>query len=386
MKTRFNSSQVFSKSDEVLPNHLLVVHVRVRGKFCSIMSFPKIPEPDIVLAFMEGINVVDRNGCDIFSVPKLLGGVMSTPAYVDSETITQADGAQSSRVPVPLPDDTYVAVRQAYEEFEASNPLVTRTISSHSSASSDFTAPLSPDHPLTQASPTRVSFYYRTVHMAETPSPSSSLTLPIRKRYRGTSELILDTEIEDESSDLDVEGEGSKDESPGLDDEGHGLKDKGPGSDDEDDEATPKDQQHAVLVRDTVMDEPLGLRYGALKRCVLALREGSVPSTFEFQTTPTVTISVDEDKFLEVRAQLELHKSILYDHMQRLDALPPTLFKGYDRDLRELYTRSGARKNHDLRRQIAEERRDRLELTDHVAKIERRQESGGSSRLYEILD
>ncbi|GJZ42083.1 hypothetical protein Tco_0588969, partial [Tanacetum coccineum] len=39
--------------------------------------------------------------------------VMSTPAYVDSETITQADGAQSSRVPVPLPDEPNVVVRQA---------------------------------------------------------------------------------------------------------------------------------------------------------------------------------------------------------------------------------------------------------------------------------
>ncbi|GKA80081.1 hypothetical protein Tco_0786677 [Tanacetum coccineum] len=38
--------------------------------------------------------------------------VMSTPAYVDSETITQAVKAQSSRVLVPLPDDPYVAVRQ----------------------------------------------------------------------------------------------------------------------------------------------------------------------------------------------------------------------------------------------------------------------------------
>ncbi|GKC67233.1 hypothetical protein Tco_1099831, partial [Tanacetum coccineum] len=38
---------------------------------------------------------------------------ISTLTYVDSETITQADGAQSSRVPVPLPDDPYVAVRQA---------------------------------------------------------------------------------------------------------------------------------------------------------------------------------------------------------------------------------------------------------------------------------
>nr|GFC34497.1 hypothetical protein [Tanacetum cinerariifolium] len=38
---------------------------------------------------------------------------MSTPAYVDSETITQANRAQSSRVPVPLPNDPYVAFRHA---------------------------------------------------------------------------------------------------------------------------------------------------------------------------------------------------------------------------------------------------------------------------------
>ncbi|GJS17440.1 hypothetical protein Tco_0411912 [Tanacetum coccineum] len=111
--------------------------------------------------------------------------VMSTPTYVDSETITQADGAQSSRVPVPLPDDPYVAVRQTQlvntdtesdpeeapskaeelqslgsrvplmgEEFEAVEPSGTRNDSSHSSASSDSTAPLSPDHPLTHVSPT----------------------------------------------------------------------------------------------------------------------------------------------------------------------------------------------------------------------------------------
>ncbi|GJZ79736.1 hypothetical protein Tco_0644573 [Tanacetum coccineum] len=85
--------------------------------------------------------------------------------------------------------------------------------------------------------------------------------------------------------------------------------------------------------------------------------------------------------------------------------LPPTLFEGYDRDLRELYTSaiwrpvlalkawSGQtdaqraalwhaiydiqRENHNLRRQLAEERRERLELTDHVARMERIQEFGG---------
>ncbi|GJV78120.1 hypothetical protein Tco_1509704 [Tanacetum coccineum] len=108
MKICFISSQVFIKSDEVLPNHLLAAPVRVKGKIHSIMSFPEIPgvlnnlaisrmfrkcsiassvtlpekvflpllvsyydlEPDIVLVFIEGINIVDCDGCDIFSVLK----------------------------------------------------------------------------------------------------------------------------------------------------------------------------------------------------------------------------------------------------------------------------------------------------------------------------
>ncbi|GJW51584.1 hypothetical protein Tco_0092935 [Tanacetum coccineum] len=40
------------------------------------------------------------------------------------------------------------------EEFEASDPSGTRTVSSHSLVSSDSTASLSPDHPLTHVSPT----------------------------------------------------------------------------------------------------------------------------------------------------------------------------------------------------------------------------------------
>ncbi|GJZ02738.1 hypothetical protein Tco_0520699 [Tanacetum coccineum] len=116
--------------------------------------------------------------------------------------------------------------------------------------------------------------------------------------------------------------------------------------------------------------------------------------------TPTATILVDEDQFLEVGAQLELYGSILHDHTQRLDALPPTLIADIDRDMRELYTRSGVRPllaleawacqtdaqraalwhaiydtqraNHDLRMQLAKEMLEQLELADHVARIERR--------------
>ncbi|GKC79870.1 hypothetical protein Tco_1130644 [Tanacetum coccineum] len=390
---------------------------------------------------------------------------MSTQAHIDPETISQTDGARSSRVPIPLLDDPYMAVRQieipqplpiapspipplydiylivrqthtpdaidtesepkeapletnkfkplaarttppsldhtpissdltpvlplTNEEFEASEPSDTRTTSSHSTASSDFTTPLYLDHPLTQTShtPTRVSYYRSTTRMAvrtqptlspgmsariakaaalspssfrkryrssyEIPSPSSSLTLPIRKRYRGKLELVEDTK--DESLDSDTEREGLENEGPGAEEE----------------EAAPEGPQQAVPVVDTTVDEPSGLGYGALRRHELALVEGSMPSTFEIgessrsvleqqrvEETPaprspvratwvdpvdgiiytdiTIIITLSQSSYhssfhqydypcshmswcveeviLEVGAQLELHRSILHDH------------------------------------------------------------------------
>ncbi|GKF01161.1 hypothetical protein Tco_0028084, partial [Tanacetum coccineum] len=201
--------------------------------------------------------------------------------------------------PTPPSDNPYL-IR---EEFEDSKPSDTKITSSYSTASSDSTTPLSLDHPLSQTSPasTRVSYYRSTAHMAvhtqptlspgmpariaeaaalspslfrkryrssyETPSPSLSLTLPIRKRYQGISELIEDTK--DESSDSDTDGEGSEDVGPGLEEE----EDK--------EEATPEGQQQTVLVVDTAADEPLGLGYRALRRHEFALGEGSMLSTFE---------------------------------------------------------------------------------------------------------
>ncbi|GJY17722.1 hypothetical protein Tco_0389213, partial [Tanacetum coccineum] len=382
--------------------------------------------------------------------------------------------------------DTESDPEEAPSEAEESQPLV----------SSDSIALLSPDHPLTHIlptpTPTRVPFHRRTARMYmrtqptlspgmsariaeagslstssfrkryissyEIPSPSSSSTLLVRKRYR-----------ERDSQGLDEEGQG-------LDDEGQGLEDEGPGIEEEE-EAAPEGQQQALLVVDTAVSEPLGLGYWAARRRALESTEEITPSTYEVGqssksvpeqegaeqvsayrqptlvtwvdledgrvytgiptyippatpvltppslewsfgslpvspsspvvsspiaspvATPAATISVDEDQFLEAGTQLELHGSILHDHMQRLDALPPALFKDYDRDLRELYTRSrtvrdeifsqryrfrslereherATRENHDLRRQLAEETREQLELTDRVVRMERRHESG----------
>ncbi|GKA20837.1 hypothetical protein Tco_0700826 [Tanacetum coccineum] len=65
---------------------------------------------------------------------------MSTLAYFDSEVEEFQPLVSRS----PITD----------EEFKVSEPSDTRITLSHSSASSDSTAPLLPDHPLTHASPT----------------------------------------------------------------------------------------------------------------------------------------------------------------------------------------------------------------------------------------
>ncbi|GKF38124.1 hypothetical protein Tco_0118185, partial [Tanacetum coccineum] len=133
-------------------------------------------------------------------------------------------------------------------------------------------------------------------------SSSSSPSLLGQKRYKGTSELILDTDSEgdelgeedtkedeeDKSSDaddereiqgLDDEGHGLGDEDHGLSDESHGLEDEGLGLDEE--EVVPEGQQQAVQVVEAAASEPLGLGYGALRRRELAVEEDQVPSTFK---------------------------------------------------------------------------------------------------------
>ncbi|GJR77504.1 hypothetical protein Tco_0089869 [Tanacetum coccineum] len=263
------------------------------------------------------------------------------------------------------------------EEFEASDPSGTRTVSSHSTVSSNSTTPLSPDHILTHVSttptPTRVSFHH-------TDSKGDEL-----------GEVDTKEDEDDESSDADEERKNY-----GLDDKGQGLEDEGPGMEEE--EATPKGQQQAVLVFDTAASEPLGLGYGAARSRTLESIEEITPSTYEtppspewslgslpvspsspvvpspiasLVATPTATISIDEDQFLEVGAQLELHGSqerleTRSSRRGQTDAQRAALWHAiYDIQ----------RENHDLRMQLSEKRRERLELADRVAWIERRQES-----------
>nr|GFB12845.1 hypothetical protein [Tanacetum cinerariifolium] len=376
---------------------------------------------------------------------------------------TQANGAQSSRVPVPLPADSYETIRQAYfigtdtesEPFEgeARTPESPHTVapptchveesegsgmSGVRSTSSDSTASLSPNHPLTHTTPILDSILRRTARMVMRVHPvmspglstgmenvaamsdsafrkrfrssydsSPSSTLLVRKRYRGTSELILGTNSEEdeeleESSDSDSENEDVEDKGPikddedhtvedeglaagvkglDVDDESYGLNDESRGVDDEshgsDDESYRSERESAFrqLTLTTWTDPEDGMVYidvlvyppPAPPVQTLPLPEwtsGSLPiSPSPFivpslvsspmisltvpshiaspMATSTAILGVDQDKFIEVGAQLELYRGILQDHTQRLDAMPPTLFAEIIKGVRELYTRSG---------------------------------------------
>ncbi|GJT18047.1 hypothetical protein Tco_0876753 [Tanacetum coccineum] len=327
---------------------------------------------------------------------------MGTPTlFVDPEFSTQVDGAQSSRVPVPLPE----AIRQAYlvgtdtksEPFE--DPVETEA------PKSPYT--VAPPTSLPDCTPpTLVSILRRTARIvvrvlpamsrAHLPcSPSSSPPdLPSRKRYQGTSELVEDDEEEedDEEGD-DVEEDEKMEECSDSDSVSEDTEDEGG------DESVPEGQPRAAAVVETAVGEPLGLGYEALRHQEIALEEGRMPSVFEVdiedgivyidvpaypplappaQTppspewssgslpifpspsivpspisspmipltvpSPAASPAMTETKgFLtELEARVKIQEGLIHDHTVRLEELSPALSEMYDRDIGVLFTRSGA--------------------------------------------
>ncbi|GJU90646.1 hypothetical protein Tco_1303069 [Tanacetum coccineum] len=183
---------------------------------------------------------------------------MSTLVFVDPEISTQADGAQSPRVPVPFPEDPYEAIRQAYlvgtdTESEPFEDLV------------EIKAP-------------------KTARMAVRvpPAMSSGLSASIAE---GTSELVEDDKEEDDeieessysdsvSEDAKDEGPTAEDEDPAAGDEGLTVGDEGPGIGVESlrlggDEAVPEGQQRAAPVVKTAMESERPERVSALMQPTL---------------------------------------------------------------------------------------------------------------------
>ncbi|GJU99641.1 hypothetical protein Tco_1328912 [Tanacetum coccineum] len=237
-----------------------------------------------------------------------------------------------------------------------------------------------------------------------------------------------DPAVENEGLIAGVEGPDIDDEGYGVDDESHGRDDESRGIDDE---------------GYSIESGGLRLGYGALRRRELALEEGDVYSTFEVgqgsgsapesekpERTPplpewtsgslpispshsdvpshvsspiipltipspaTTPTTVEAKGFLtELGAQVEMQGGLIRDHAVRLEELSPALFERYDRDIGELFTRSGAvmeeiffkryrfrsLEYEQERVALAEERRARLELAKDVDGMRRGQEPRGGA-------
>ncbi|GJT32729.1 ribonuclease H-like domain-containing protein [Tanacetum coccineum] len=260
------------------------------------------------------------------------------------------------------------------EEFEASEPSDTRIISSHSTTSSDSTTPLSPDPPLTQTAPTPTLslplYYRRTTHMAVRTQPTLSpgflarlteaMTLSLssfRKRYRSSYETPSSSSSPAPSPTLLIRKrhlglgyeaarrralELVEEIAPSTFEVGQGSRSV------PDQQVADETPTSRILVCTTWIDPEDGTVYLDIEIDPRSCAPVQTPSSPEWSsgslpispafltvpspiaspvTTPAATIAVDEDEFLDVGTQLELHEIILHDHTQRLDALPPALFE-----------------------------------------------------------
>ncbi|GKF91702.1 hypothetical protein Tco_0275403 [Tanacetum coccineum] len=128
---------------------------------------------------------------------------MSTPAFVDPKSSTQADRAQSSRVPVPFSEDPYKAIRQAY-------------LDGTDTESEPFEDPTDTEAPKTAHIAVRVSPAMSSglsASMAEVEAMSESAFLEDSEEDDDDEE---DEEI-DESLDSDKVSEDAEDEGPTAD-------------------------------------------------------------------------------------------------------------------------------------------------------------------------
>nr|GEW62657.1 hypothetical protein [Tanacetum cinerariifolium] len=344
---------------------------------------------------------------------------MSSPsAPTVPETITPTNRANDSLVITHLHDDPYMLIRQAYtpivtdtdseplkdpietKETQPLSPMATPLVLDYTLSSPDYTSnkphsdedsePIvasetrtaSPSAKVIEAmvlSPSLFRKRYRSSYEthSSSASPALSPTLPIRKRYRGTSESILDTKTEEDESEAegtDLEIEESEDEGLGYEAARHHALEL---ADDPIPSTFEVGQISSFVLHQQVADEMprlptrptwvdlefrtvyIDIEFDAPPVCTpvqspaspewspgsLPVSPASLTVTSPVDSpviTPAATISVEEDEFIEVGAQLELHRGILHDHTQRLDALPPTLIRGMGRDIIELYDRSAA--------------------------------------------
>ncbi|GJS87959.1 hypothetical protein Tco_0770595 [Tanacetum coccineum] len=148
---------------------------------------------------------------------------MSTPVFVDPEISTQGDGAQSSRVPVPLPEDPYEAITPPTSPPESTPPTLVPILCSIAHMAVRVPPAMSPGLSTSMAEVVVMfesAFRKRFRSSYESSSSSSPPDLPLQKRYRGTFELVEDDDEEDTDIEESLHSDSvSEDEGPTAEDE-----------------------------------------------------------------------------------------------------------------------------------------------------------------------
>nr|GEX06828.1 hypothetical protein [Tanacetum cinerariifolium] len=249
-------------------------------------------------------------------------------------------------------------------------------------------------------SPTLVPILRRTVRMVVRVPPAMSLGL--YASIAEDEEIEESSDSDSVSKDAEDNGPTIEDEDPTARDEGHASRDEAPDAEDngptiEDEDPTARDEGHAA--RDeapvgqssrTVQESERPERVSALRQPILTtwidLEDGiayiNVPtypppappvqtssspewSSGSFPVSPAPFIApspisspmipltvlspialldrAEIEGFLTILgARVEMQEGLIHDYTVRLGELSPALFERYDRDIKELFTRSGA--------------------------------------------
>ncbi|GJR95673.1 hypothetical protein Tco_0267847 [Tanacetum coccineum] len=340
--------------------------------------------------------------CPNISAPAGRPFRMSTLVFVDPESSTQADGAQSSRVPMPLPEDPYKAIRTARMVV-----CVPHAMSSGHSASMAKVAAMSESAFLNDSEEEDDE------EDEEIEESMDSDSLSEDTKDEGPTAKDEDPAAEDEGLTARVEGPGIDDESYGLDNERHGMDDDSHGLNDEghsvesdgldleeEEEVVPGGQQQAALVVGIAVSAPLGLGYEALRCRELALEEDDVYRTFEvgqdsgsapdFKRPERVSASRSGAVREEIFSQRYRFRSLEYEQERVAmtfraiwrPMLAPESWAGQTDAWRAAMWHAISDvqgENQDLRLQLAEERRVRLELVEVVDDMRRGKEPKGDA-------
>ncbi|GJW79515.1 hypothetical protein Tco_0143490 [Tanacetum coccineum] len=343
---------------------------------------------------------------------------MSTPVFVNPEISTQADGAQSPRVPVPFPEDPYEVIMQAYL-VETKTPESPHTVASPT--------PLPDSTPPTRHAKDSVDFdtsgpapYVRTVPPAKIPpaslGPKAEVQLlPIHSFHKEVEDDDEEDEEIEESLDSDSKSEDAEDEGPTVEDEdpaagdeGLPAGDEGPGMRVESlglgrDAAVPEGQQRSAPVVETTMGQSSGSvpvperpkRVTTLRQPTLTtwidLEDGRAyidvpaypPPAPPVQTSPSPewssgSLPISPEPSIESRAWQE-RVVVTFGAIWR-PVLTLESWTGQTDAQREALWNAISdtqMENQELRLQIAEERRTRLDLAEIVDSMRRRQEPKG---------